>query len=960
MNADRYLKIDEMIDAALEVEPAKRAAFLDQACVDDPVLRAEVDSLLAAYHEAGDFIESPALEVAARSLADDSILSVTGKTISHYRIISLLGEGGMGEVYLGHDGRMNRKVAIKLLPAQFTQSPERIARFQRESRAASALNHPNIITIYEIGRDGDISFIASELVEGETLRRRINRGKLKIKEAVELAMQVASALAAAHSAGIVHRDIKPENIMIRRDGYVKVLDFGLVKLTEADDADTNQTGHHSHSTQAGTVLGTINYMSPEQARGHEIDGRTDIFSLGVVLYEMITGNQPFKGATPGATFDAILNSPPAPITSSSSDVSTELLRVIGRALEKDPEVRYQTASDLRAELRLLQKNLDSHATASAENISTAGVPAAPKRVSAFWKHAAIALGVTALIATVAALAGKSLFGRSETNWLNAAATRLTSNPGIEHFPSLSPDGKSLVYASRTTGNFDIYLKRIGSRKTVNLTEGSSEQETHPAFSPDGKRIAFRRTSLVGGGIYVMTEAGESVKRLTEFGFNPAWSPDGKEIVCTENSVEGSNRTNAQSRMWIVNSSTGESRTLAVVDAVQASWSPDGKTIAYWAIDEAAQRDVWTVAATGGQPVQITADPSIDLNPVWSPDGEHLYFISNRKGVMSLWRVAIDKASGKATSEPESVPTPASETQHITFSSDGKSLAYVGINRAQNIKKLSFDSAKEKVTNATPEVIVSSGEVGLPSISPDGQVLACQSIGASRDLFALKLDGSVLNQLTDDDSNELSPAWSPDGRRIAYYSNKSGAYQIWMINPDGSGAQQVTDTDSPGGVVLPLWSPDGSRLGYSLFGGRTLIMDLRKPWSAQTPVEMPWIDAASKVFFVASSWSTDGKYLVGSGFNPTHHQGLFAYTVETQKYEMVSAFGRNPKWLADNKRSLFRFEDRIFLTDTISKKPREVFSFAPDLITGLDVSKDNRSIYVSVDSTEADIWLLSRN
>ena len=957
MNADRYLKIDELIDAALEVEPAKRAVFLDQACGDDPALRAEVDSLLAAYHEAEDFIESPALEVAARSLAEDSILSVTGKTISHYRIISLLGEGGMGEVYLGHDGRMNRKVAIKLLPAQFTQSPERIARFQRESRAASALNHPNIITIYEIGREGGVNFIASELVEGDTLRRRINRGKLKIKEAVELALQVASALAAAHSAGIVHRDIKPENIMIRRDGYVKVLDFGLAKLTEADDADTNQTGHHSHSTQAGAVLGTINYMSPEQARGQEIDGRTDIFSLGVVLYEMITGNQPFKGATPGATFDAILNSAPAAITSSSSDVSADLLRVISRALEKDPEVRYQTASDLRAELRQLQKNLDSQATASAENISTENSSPAGNRVSAGWKYAAIALGLIALIASIAALAGKSLFRKPASNWLNASATRLTSNPGIEHFPSLSPDGKSLVYASRTSGNFDIYLKRIGSQKTVNLTEGSSEHETQPAFSPDGKRIVFRRTSREGGGIYVMTEAGESVKRLTEFGFNPAWSPDGKEIVCTENSVEGSNRGNVQSRIWIVNSTTGESRTLAVPDAVQASWSPDGTRIAYWAIDDAAQRDIWTVTVTGGPPVQITADASIDLNPVWSPDGEHLYFISNRKGVMSLWRIAIDKASGKAASDPESVPTPASETQHITFSSDGRSLAYVGTSRAQNIKKLNFDSANGRVTTAKPEVINSSGEVAFPSISPDGQVLACQSVGARRDIFALKLAGPVLNQLTDDDSNELTPTWSPDGRRIAYYSNKSGAYQIWMINPDGSGAQQVTEADTPGGAVLPIWSPDGSRLAYSLFGGRTLIMDLRKPWHEQTPIETAWIDPVSKIFLVATSWSPDGKYLIGSGYNPKHHQGLFAYSIETQKYQMVSEFGRLPKWLADNKRSIFAFEERIFLTDTLSKKPRELFSFAPDLISGLDVSRDNRSIYVSVDSTEADIWLL---
>ena len=385
MNADRYLKIDELIDAALEVELSERASFLDKACGDDSGLRDEVESLLAAYHDAENFIESPALEVAARSLAEDSILSPTGKTIGRYRIMSLLGEGGMGEVYLALDTQMNRKVALKLLPAQFTQSPDRVARFQRESRAASALNHPNIITIYEIGQDRGVNFIASELVEGVTLRRGINRGKFNVKEAVEIAMQVASALSAAHAAGIIHRDIKPENLMVRRDGYVKVLDFGLAKLTELGDSDPNQSGL-SNSTQAGTVLGTINYMSPEQARGQEIDSRTDIFSLGVVLYEMVTGHQPFKAATAASTFDAILNNPPAPVTSSSPDASTELVRIINRTLEKDRDVRYQTASDLRAELKLLQKNLDSQASVSTNAVSTSGTTVATRRVSLIFSR----------------------------------------------------------------------------------------------------------------------------------------------------------------------------------------------------------------------------------------------------------------------------------------------------------------------------------------------------------------------------------------------------------------------------------------------------------------------------------------------------------------------------------------------------------------------------------------------
>ena len=472
------------------------------------------------------------------------------------------------------------------------------------------------------------------------------------------------------------------------------------------------------------------------------------------------------------------------------------------------------------------KNLDSQATVSSDVISTAGSVGVTKTVSPRWKRAAIALGFIALVAPVAALVGQRMLSRPPPSWISAVATRLTSNPGLEYFPSLSPDGKSLAYASRASGNFDIYLKGIGSRKTVNLTDESSDEETQPAFSPDGRRIAFRRSSRDGGGIYLMTEAGESVKRLTDFGFNPAWSPDGKEIVCTENSVETSGRSNVRSRMWIVNSATGESRNLKVADAVQASWSPNGQRIAYWGVNDTAQRDIWTVAANGTQPVQVTDDPFVDWNPVWSPDGEYLYFISNRKGVMSVWRASIDQTSGRVRSEPESVPTPASNTQHISFSSDGKSLAYAGASYSQNIKKLNLDPTAERIVGSA-EVAGSSGEMTSAVLSPDGQVLACQSVGGQPDIFSLKLGGSILNQLTSDTTNEMVPAWSPDGRHIAYYSNKSGAYQIWMINRDGSGPRQITEASAPGGAVLPVFSPDGSRLAYSLFGGGSLIMDLKK-------------------------------------------------------------------------------------------------------------------------------------
>ncbi|HEX8337888.1 MAG TPA: serine/threonine-protein kinase, partial [Pyrinomonadaceae bacterium] len=302
MRAERFRLIDELLDGALERGVGERAAFLDAACAGDGELRAAVESLLAAHGRAGDFIESPALEVAARL----AVTSEVGRRVGPYKILSLLGAGGMGEVYLAEDARLDRRVALKLLPAEFTRDPERVRRFEREARAASALNHPNIVTIHEVGQSDGAHFIAAEFVEGRTLRRLMADTVLKTEEALSIAAQVAEALAAAHAAGIIHRDIKPENIMLRPDGYVKVLDFGVAKLTERGSSSSDGAADAAQQTETGAVVGTVAYMSPEQALGRKLDQRTDVFSLGVLLYEMLAGEHPFRGMTNAATFDRIL------------------------------------------------------------------------------------------------------------------------------------------------------------------------------------------------------------------------------------------------------------------------------------------------------------------------------------------------------------------------------------------------------------------------------------------------------------------------------------------------------------------------------------------------------------------------------------------------------------------------------------------------------------------------------
>jgi hypothetical protein len=365
MTPERHDQIGELYHAALEVEPEGRASFLHRACGGDEELRREVTSLLASHEQAGDFIAKPALEVAAGLLADYQAGSLAGEMLGPYKVLSLLGAGGMGEVYLAEDVRLGRRVALKLLPRYFTGDAERLRRFRQEARAASALNHPNILTIHEVGQAADAHFIVTELIDGETLRARLAGTGMEPAEAIDVATQAASALSAAHEAGIIHRDIKPENIMIRRDGYVKLLDFGLAKLGEKP-GEQRPTGEGARpraatETSPGLVMGTANYMSPEQAQGLKVDERTDIWSLGVVLHEMLTGRVPFEGEAPGYAAASISETGPPPPAEYAADAPVELRRVVRKALRRNREERYQTMRDLLADLRSLKRELESGA-----------------------------------------------------------------------------------------------------------------------------------------------------------------------------------------------------------------------------------------------------------------------------------------------------------------------------------------------------------------------------------------------------------------------------------------------------------------------------------------------------------------------------------------------------------------------------------------------------------------------
>ena len=946
---ERWRQIEDLFHTALEQGANERVALLDSACSNDKQLRLEVEALLASYEEAGDFIEEAPMAGAISSVADETdahvaqgasrINSLVGRKIGHYEIQSLLGAGGMGEVYLARDLKLDRQIAVKILPAETDAA--QVQRFEREARAASALNHPNIITIHEIGRDDQTHFIATELVAGQTLREKIASGAIDIKEALSIAVQTADALAAAHAAGIVHRDIKPENIMVRPDGLVKVLDFGLAKPSAREPApgDGAVPIAVTMQTDPAMLMGTIAYLSPEQARRHRVDHRTDIFSLGVVLYELVTRRRPFNGAGATDILEAILRD--EPITIDRADVPHELKRIISRALEKDRPARYQTADEMRSDLQQLVRkdNDDRHGLSSVLRSKAALVVAAV---------VIIAVAITGGLRRSAAPEAES--------FSTGPIRRITSVAGQELFPSLSPDGQAIVYSSRAAGTWDIYLQKIGEANAVNLTPDSSDVNLAPAFSPDGKRIAFH-SSRKGSGIFLIDSNGQNLRKVADMGHNPTWSPDGREIAFVDDRIfDYEGRNHDHSHLFAVNVESGARRLITNSDAVQPNWSPHGHRVAFWGLHKGAQRDIWTVAAPGGEPIAVTDDEAVDWNPVWSRDGRHLYFLSDRGGSMNLWRVAVNETTGNVTGPFEPATLPSVNSQHFSFSADGRALIYVEMNRRENTWQMAFDPVTLSVTGQPTQITRGARRYSNPEISSDEKSLVFVSQGeAQEDVFIIDRDGSHTRQLTNDRAQDRNPRWSPDSRQIAFTSNRNGKYEIWKVNEDGTGLEQLTDV--PGvDVFSPVWSWDGKRLLYQASNGNAFIIESGKPLAAQTPQPLPGEQPPG---FLAWSWSPDGRLLAGWQVRPElPDMNIMVYSFASARYELFPHRGSGPIWLNDNRRLIYAELTRLYLLDTLTGQRRELYSVAPNNLGRLSLSRDNRRLYYSLFTPEADIWLVS--
>ncbi len=724
-----------------------------------------------------------------------------GTKLGPYEILAPLGAGGMGEVYKARDTRLERMVAVKVLPERLAEDADALARFGREAKAVAALSHPNILAIHDFGHEGSVAYAVSELLEGETLREALASGPLSSRKAREYGVQIALGLAAAHEKGIVHRDLKPDNIFVTRDEHLKILDFGLAKpgAGPATARDETQSPTVSGYTEPGKVMGTVGYMSPEQVRGMAVDHRSDIFSFGAVLYEMLTGSRAFQRETAAETMTAILKEDPREPSSVGADAAA-LVPVLRHCLEKKPEKRFQSARDLAFALET--------AAGTTGSAAVAAVPPPPLSAAlGRW------LGVAALVAAAAAAGYFFRPGRAaspEPDWSEATIAPLTTDPGYEGEPTFSPDGQTIAYVSDRDGNFEIYLQQVAGGPALNLTNNPAA-DIQPAISPDGREIAFvsnrsggtdimhaaPKLPVVGGDIWVMPALGGPARRIVENGNFPSWTPDGANLVY----VHGTFRN---VRIAIVPAAGGESRDLPIEEPFVLRYffpsiSEDGKWLLYQ-----NGHQVEVVPAGGGKPKELARGEA----PAWWPGSTSVLFTSNTPGKgRSLWRAPFSLARGELSGRPRPLTFGRGADLGAKVSRDGKTIAFSAVEESLNLEEIPFDAEAGRVTGPSRELTAGSNRVGFFDVSPDGKAVVFEAERGDRShLWRIDPPAPPVELTRDPGYSDTFPEWSPDGRDIAFSrgtgGTAEGAQSLWIMRADGTNPRRLGDFS--GQLV---WLPD---------------------------------------------------------------------------------------------------------------------------------------------------------
>jgi Tol biopolymer transport system component/tRNA A-37 threonylcarbamoyl transferase component Bud32 len=715
-----------------------------------------------------------------------------------YEIIEELGKGGMGKVYRVEDKKIKEEVALKLIKPEIASDKKTIERFNNELKMARKIAHRNVCKMYDLGEEKGTHYITMEYVPGEDLKGLIRKVKqLTVGTTIAIAKQVCEGLTEAHRLGVVHRDLKPSNIMVDKEGNARIMDFGIARSLKTKGI-----------TRVGVMIGTPEYMSPEQVEAKEVDQRSDIYSLGVILYEMVTGKVPFGGETPLSIAMKHKSEIPKNPRELNSQLPEDLSRLILKCMEKDKEKRYQSSGEVCSELTRIDEGIPT-----TERII-------PKRKPITSKEITVKLGlkklfIPALVFIVSlTVVGYFLF-RSGPKLVDVKVGRtqqITHAPGLEIDPAISPDGKMIAYAAGPEGQMNLYIRQIAGGRTIALTESFPGNHRWPQWSPDGQRIAFQS----GEAIYVVPALGGVPKRLVEPPHEgsirtPSWSPDGKQIAYTQ----GRN-------IYIHPVDGGEPIKIGeAFEPYSLSWSPDGSKIAYVSgnpsflfgrptIGNIAPCSIWVISLEKGAPVQLTDNRYLNVSPVWTPDGRNILFVTNQGGSRDVYQLPL-KASTVPVGSPIRMTTGLNAST-ISLSADGKKLAYSVFTYSSNIWSIKIP--EEKAISISEAIPVTTGNQAIEGIgvSPDGKWLAFDSNrSGNQDIYKMPVGGGELERLTTHPSDDFLPSWSPDGREIVFYSFRKGNRDIHLMTADGRSIRQLTD--DPAQERYPDWSPDGKHLVF---------------------------------------------------------------------------------------------------------------------------------------------------
>jgi eukaryotic-like serine/threonine-protein kinase len=779
---------------------------------------------------------------------------VVGRTIKQYTIVEKLGEGGMGVVYKARDTRLDRFVAIKTLPPKVVADAARKQRFIQEAKAASALSHPSIIHIYDIDSADGVEFISMEFVPGKTLDRLNLHNGIKFPEALKYGVQIAGALAAAHSAGIIHRDLKPGNVMVNEQGLVKVLDFGLAKLIgpgrSAQDSATGTVG--PTVTQEGTIVGTVAYMSPEQAEGKTVDARSDIFSLGSVLYEMLTGRRAFQGDTTASTIAAILRDDPKPASDLVAGLPGEIQRILKRCMRKDPAQRFQHMDDLKVALEELKQESDS---------GLLGLAAAKPRGRRMLPVAA-----TLAVAAVATAAGALWFSRfnGSAREPELISLPLTTYPGYEHSPSFSPDGNQVAFTwCKEDESCHIYIKQIGVEPPSRLTVDTAA-EFEPSWSADGRFLAFfKESSASKFTLVIVPQRGGRERVIAEIDFKGmagidapliAWTPDSKWIALAE----------PEKQVWTVflhSIDTGERKRLIsprteIMDGttgdISPAFSPDGRALVF--SRRSRRSDIYIVPLGAGytptgEPERLRIDASFNTSPVWLPNGREIVFLSGTETEGGLWRINVSGSPNprRFGFADRKVFTPA-------VSANAHRLAYSQVTADENIWRLDLAAGEPPVAK---QFIASTRGENQPAYSPNGKRVAFVSDRSGHyELWVCDADGSTPTQLTSFQAGMIvGPRWSWDSENIAFFLTQEETQIAYTVSPNGGGPRRFAAV--PRGGKWPYWSRDGRWVYFATEGQKAGIWRVNSGGSptqiTQDGGDVPQESPDSKFVYYSKGW-----------------------------------------------------------------------------------------------------------